>query len=98
MGYYLIIKDATEVATIKIERHIPLSYISTKSFTTLLDEEGPFHCPFSHTSTILEHWVPLPAPGPPSTNTTCGFITSDTRYSKLGTFCDKLPNKRPIIN
>ena len=26
-----------------------------------------------HTSTILAHWVPFPAPGPPNTNTTIGF-------------------------
>lgn len=27
--------------------------------------------------TILEHWVPFPAPGPPSTNTTHGFAEAD---------------------
>lgn len=39
----------------------------------------------SLTSTILEHCVPFPAPGPPSTNTTCGFIVSNTLLNKLGT-------------
>lgn len=50
------------------------------------------------TSTIFEHWVPLPAPGPPSTNTTCGFMIRGHWYNKLGTFCKALPSNRLIIN
>lgn len=50
------------------------------------------------TSTILEHWVPFPAPGPPNTNTTCGFISSETRFNKLGTFRDTSATQRPNIN
>lgn len=47
------------------------------------------------TSTILAHWVPLPAPGPPSTNTTLYLAamtsectareTHDTTINLLGT-------------
>mmetsp|Transcript_47718 Transcript_47718/g.139075 ORF Transcript_47718/g.139075 Transcript_47718/m.139075 type:complete len:241 (+) Transcript_47718:3955-4677(+) len=29
-------------------------------------------CTYPYVRDMREHWVPLPAPGPPSTNTTCG--------------------------
>lgn len=50
------------------------------------------------TSTILAHWVPFPAPGPPNTNTTCGFMINAALYTTLGTFTDNLLNKWKIIN
>lgn len=46
------------------------------------------------TSTILAHWVPFPAPGPPRTNTTCGFMARKI----LGAFLHRLRSGPPIIN
>ena len=38
-----------------------------------------------HTFTILAHWVPFPAPGPPRTNTTRDFATDDMPLTALTT-------------
>ena len=57
--------------------------------------DGPARCPVKPrepagclglTSTMRAHWVPLPAPGPPRTNTTCGFIKR----------CGKRKSGRPV--
>ena len=57
--------------------------------------DGPARCPVKPrepagcpglTSTMRAHWVPLPAPGPPRTNTTCGFMKR----------CGKRKSGRPV--
>lgn len=52
----------------------------------------------SLTSTILAHCVPFPAPGPPKTNTTCGFIITLNLCATRGSFSDSLCSKATIIN
>lgn len=85
----------TEIST--TPSNVLVVYFLTQ-LNALSNDHGP-----SHTSTILTHWVPLPEPGPPNTNTTCAFFMSikttvAALYTTLGTFADKLLNKLKIIN